>query len=216
MGQITTDQSHQVMATLAANTRWGEIDFEVAGLQDRIIRNPQEAGRQFTEFLKKGAQIIAGILKTIKVGTGLKSADDFRTALKAAGCRIGNWANDILGKPAFTVASQAGDIDLVVFTTAQLTGNENGGTTKEVFAGAARLGLDKCLPEDGPQLRLQYLDQPLGEWLRIGMDPITDSDGELLVFHVDHDDDGLWLLTLCAHPGRRWFGGTRWVFRRRK
>jgi len=216
MGRITTDQSHQVMATLAVNTRWDEIDFETAGLQDRIIRDPQEAGRQFTEFLKNIARMVAGIFKTIKVGTGLKSADDFRTALKSAGCSIGDWANDILGKPAFTVASQEDSIDLVVLTTAQLTGDNNGGTTEEVFAGAARFGLDKCSPEDGPQLRLQYPDQPLGEWLRIGMDPIADSDGNLIVFRVAHDVVGLWLDASCADPDNHWRGGNRWVFRRRK
>ncbi|KKU18904.1 MAG: hypothetical protein UX30_C0023G0010 [Candidatus Saccharibacteria bacterium GW2011_GWA2_46_10] len=52
MGLITTDQSHQVMAVLATNVAWKEIDFEVAGLQDAIIRDPKGAGRHFTEFLK--------------------------------------------------------------------------------------------------------------------------------------------------------------------
>jgi len=58
MGLITTDQSHQVMAVLATNAAWGEIDFEDAGLQDAIIRDPKGAGRHFTEFLKKIPQPI--------------------------------------------------------------------------------------------------------------------------------------------------------------
>ena len=52
MGRITIDQSHQVMAVLATNTDWEQIDFETAGLQDTIIRDPKGAGRRFTEFLK--------------------------------------------------------------------------------------------------------------------------------------------------------------------
>lgn len=60
MGQITTDQSHQIMAALATNVIWKEIDFEAAGLQDAIIRDPQRAGRRMTDFLKNGARFIFG------------------------------------------------------------------------------------------------------------------------------------------------------------
>lgn len=65
MGQITTDQSHSVMATLALNTEWSEIDFEGSNLQELIIRNPKEAGRQFTAFLKNGARLIVNALKVL-------------------------------------------------------------------------------------------------------------------------------------------------------
>ncbi|TSC94043.1 MAG: hypothetical protein CEN87_712, partial [Parcubacteria group bacterium Licking1014_1] len=44
------------------------------------------------------------VWKTIKLGTGSKNADDFRKAIKDCGMKIGDWANDILGKPEFTVA----------------------------------------------------------------------------------------------------------------
>jgi len=59
MGQITVDQSHAVMAILVQNADWETIDFD-AGLQDGIIRNPKEAGRQFTLFLKRGGRVDAG------------------------------------------------------------------------------------------------------------------------------------------------------------
>lgn len=65
MGPITTDQSHSVMATLAVNTEWSAIDFEGSGLQDLIVRNPKEAGRQFTAFLRNGARLIVGMLKAV-------------------------------------------------------------------------------------------------------------------------------------------------------
>ena len=58
MGQITVDQSHQIVATLVTNTAWEEIDFEGAGLQNLVIRNPREAGWQFTVFLKNGGRIV--------------------------------------------------------------------------------------------------------------------------------------------------------------
>lgn len=60
MGQINCDQSHQIMAILATNTDWKSIDFAGLGLQGSIIRNPEEAGVQFTAFLKNGARVIIG------------------------------------------------------------------------------------------------------------------------------------------------------------
>ena len=67
MGQITVDQSHQVVATLVTNTAWEEIDFEGTGLQNLVIRNPKEAGRQFTAFLKNGGRVIVGEPRIIHI-----------------------------------------------------------------------------------------------------------------------------------------------------
>ena len=67
MGQITLDQSHQIMAALATNADWGSLDFELLGLQDAIIRNPTEAGREFTDFLQNRARLVIGEPKIIKI-----------------------------------------------------------------------------------------------------------------------------------------------------
>lgn len=60
MGSITRDQSHQVLATLIQNTDWDSVDFQGSKLQDLVIRNPKEAGRQFTFFLQNGARVVVG------------------------------------------------------------------------------------------------------------------------------------------------------------
>lgn len=70
MGKITIDQSHQVIATLAVNTDWESIDFKDSGLQDFIVRNPKEAGKQFTAFLKNGEKIVYE-LKTIEINRSM-------------------------------------------------------------------------------------------------------------------------------------------------
>lgn len=67
MGRITTDQSHQVMATLAVNANWSQIDFEGSGLQDLIIRDPKEAGVQFGAFLRNGGRVIIGEPRILKI-----------------------------------------------------------------------------------------------------------------------------------------------------
>jgi len=65
MGQITPDQSQAVMAVFMTNVDWESIDFEKLGLQDAIIRNPAEAGRQFELFLKNRARMTIGDPKYI-------------------------------------------------------------------------------------------------------------------------------------------------------
>ncbi|MCX6712875.1 MAG: hypothetical protein NTY66_01560, partial [Candidatus Vogelbacteria bacterium] len=67
MGQITTDQSHSVMATLATNADWSQIDFEQSGLQDAIIRDPKGAGERFIAWLKNGGRMTIGEPKKIKL-----------------------------------------------------------------------------------------------------------------------------------------------------
>lgn len=67
MGQITADQSQQVMALLSTNVDWSTIDFEALGLQDSVVRNATEAGRQFEAFLKNGCRLIVGDPKIINI-----------------------------------------------------------------------------------------------------------------------------------------------------
>ncbi len=153
--------------------------------------------------------------KTIQLGTGLQTADDFRKAVKSAGMKIGDWANDILGKPAFTATTIETEVELVVASVAEL-GFKDGATRKDIYVRAQELGLDLCPPEVGPQLRLQYTDQPKGEWLVIAMEPITDSDGDLNLFSVARDGGGRWLSANDGYPGHFWHGNFRFVFLRRK
>lgn len=155
--------------------------------------------------------------KTIQLGTGLQTADDFRKEVVKAGMKIGDWANDILGKPAFTATTSETEteVELVVASVAEL-GFKDGATRKDIYVRAQELGLDLCPPEVGPQLRLQYTDQPKGEWLVIAMEPITDSDGDLYLFDVAHDDGARFLDASYGYPDNFWYGYDRFVFLRRK
>ena len=67
MGQITADQSQAIMAALAVNVKWSEIDFEGLNLQDTVLRDPKRAGEQFTLFLKNKARVIVGNLKSLAI-----------------------------------------------------------------------------------------------------------------------------------------------------
>ena len=152
------------------------------------------------------------IWKTIKLGaTGLKTAEDFRCALRDGNFRLSDWALDILAKPAFAVATEETTVDLVRVNVAEL-GFKKGARRDQIYDRARELGLELCPAEVGPQLRLQHKDQPSGEWLVIGMEPITDSVGYLHVFNVARGDSGLWLIADCGHPAHVWDADNHWVF----
>jgi len=155
------------------------------------------------------------IWKTIKLGT-YKNVDALRNSIKSDGnIEISDWANDILGKPAFTVAGAEEEIRLVNVSVADL-GFKNGATYKDICAKAKELGLELCPNEVGPQLRLQYKDQPKGEYLRIVMEPISGSSGDLNIFGVEHDGDDLWLHSCHGFSDYFWRANYRFVFRLRK
>ncbi len=155
------------------------------------------------------------IWKTLKLRTGI-DADGYRKTIKGkkVGSKkmdIGDYANDILGKPAFAVVTEETELDLVVVSVAEL-GFKNGAKLKDIYDRAKEKGLQLCPNQVGPELRLQYEDQPNGEWLVIGMEPITDSDGGLYVFYVEHNVSDLWLSTHYDYPGLLWFSNDRFVF----
>lgn len=199
----------------------GSALAELAGpLKDFAEKLGGEEGPQWLEAFKRFLRKEEfwprlQVWKTINLGTGLVTPDDFRRVLcVAGGFKISNWANDILGKSAFvnSVAKRLTEVDLCIATTAQLIGKAEGGTTREVFACIKRLGGILCPAEVGPQLRLQYLDQPNGEQLLIAMNPIISSDGDLHVFSVERHASGLWLHGDWGLPGSVWNPDYLWVF----
>lgn len=54
---VSTDQSHQLMSTLSTNVDWSALDADVT---QEIIKDPTNAGRQFTQFLKNKGRVIVG------------------------------------------------------------------------------------------------------------------------------------------------------------
>jgi hypothetical protein len=88
-------------------------------------------------------------------------------------------------------------------------------TTNQLFAKAQEFGLELCPAEVGPQYRLQYTDQPRGDWFYIGMKPVV-APGNPRVFELAHNVDGLWLNDNWAFPDLEWLLDLTFVFRLRK
>ena len=137
------------------------------------------APRSGTAAVPQAREAVRKVWKTITFG---RFANTFalRNALDAAGCGIGDLAEQILARPAFAM-NPAEDVDLVVVSAAEL-GTPTETSLVDVYARAQERGLALAPAEVGPQLRLQYPDQPIGEFLHVGMNPINTWSGEPVIF----------------------------------
>jgi hypothetical protein len=164
------------------------------------------------------------VWKTIQIG-GMKPAELAKEVPKHCE-EVSNWAQNLMKQKAFTTLDAKEDVMLVVLTPADLGFKKSPRTdefmTAEFLAKWSAENLDGyvlelCPAEVGPQLRIQYEDQPKSEYLWIVMERITDSDGHPDVFRVERRGDGdRWLGTDCARVGGGWNLGGRLVFRLRK
>jgi hypothetical protein len=131
--------------------------------------------------------------KTIVVGTFANSIA-LRNALDAVGCGVGGLAAEVLARPAFTVSSHKTDVELLAVSAVELGFNTDSVPLAAIYARARQLGFELAAAEVGPQLRLQYFDQPMGEFLIVGMEPIKTWSGEPVVLNVANGGAGLILI----------------------
>jgi hypothetical protein len=199
----------------ARNYRGGTKKADLAKGHPNFVERTYELWDQLaTEQALRLPIIERPAWKVVKLGAH-KNADSYRQALKKAGYEIGRWANDMMGHSNFKIIPKPVDVELVLVTVAEL-GFPDGATRKDIYEKALSLDLQLCPPEVGPALRLDYLDQPAGEYLLVAMEPIAGSDGALHVFNVAHDDGPRWLGSYYGNPGHVWDGSYRWLFVRGK
>ena len=131
--------------------------------------------------------------KTISIGT---FPDTFAllAALSAIGCGVGNSAAEALARPAFTLSGTRTTVTLLTVTAADLGFRGETLPLRQIYKLAQQLGFGLAPPEIAPQLRLQYLDQPVGEFLVIGMNPIQTWTGEEVILTVANGGAGLILI----------------------
>jgi hypothetical protein len=132
------------------------------------------------------------VWRTITVGTFANSFA-LLNALDAAGCSIGGSAEEILARPAFTVGTTKTNVELFAVSAAELGFQTDTAPLADIYARAQQLGFGLATAEVAPQLRLQYFDQPMGEFL-IGMEPIKTWKGEPVILTVANGGAGLVLI----------------------
>lgn len=149
--------------------------------------------------------------KTVTLGK-FKSCENYLAAAEAKGHEIGTYAAQIL--PKIEWAQEEIDDELVLASGRDF-GLVREPTFRELVAAAATFSLYPCVAEDGPATRDQYLDQPVGQWYPMAMDPVADSDLDPKVFLVGRGSDGVSLRTNYVRPWLRYGLDPVWVWSRR-
>jgi hypothetical protein len=84
-------------------------------------------------------------------------------------------------------------VGLAVLSAADL-GVESESSLADVYNRARQVGLELCAAEVGPQLRLDYHNQPLGEALNIAMEPVATYSGDPTILALANFGTGLLLI----------------------
>lgn len=132
---------------------------------------------------------------------------------QAPSCHIGDSAAEIIGRPVFHLSRIRLELDLVAVSLVELgfpAGEDV--ALEDIHARADMLGYALCPAEAGAQLRLQYLNQPVGEFLHVGMQPIATYEGELTDLTVGNGGAGLLLLGGDGRANTTFPASTRFVF----
>jgi len=186
--------------------------------------NDEDARRIFKNDLlrKQLGRLVMGklkfevfpIWKTIRLGTGLKTAEDFLTALKRGGYGIqSDWMKGVLSGPSFTIASEKVKIKLVKVTVSELGFLKGGVKISGIYQRAQELGLGLCSLETALQLRLQYKDQPVDDVFSVATKTFMGPQGSPDTFYLTSAGNGiLYLLSGDGHPEHLWSAAASWVF----
>lgn len=142
------------------------------------------------------------------------SARTYRNAFDAAKIRIGNAADEIVGRPAFPYLPATIQVDLAVVSSAELGLAADHAPLAEIYQRARALGLDLCPAETALQLRLDYLDQPVGDILHVAMEPVRTYAGEPTILALAHFGSGALVLGSSGAPDFRAPRAWRFLFAR--
>ena len=156
--------------------------------------------------------IVLPIFKTINLGR-YKNIDWFKGAFVCLQNELGDLFSKLLSR--VSISPEKKEIDLVKVSVRDLTGKESA-TCKEIYdvALSPKFGLALCEPEDAPYLRVGYQEQPAGEILYMGMEPIV-SGGCHFLFYASRLGDVRWLYASnVGRAGDVWLGSYVFVFRR--
>ncbi|MGY3413555.1 hypothetical protein ACVWZV_009722 [Bradyrhizobium sp. GM5.1] len=161
------------------------------GLQKQLkLRTPLTAS--MPHIVVKSAFDVP-VWRTIAVGT---FSDPFAlsNALDAVGCGIGRSAGEVLARPSFSLSAARANVELFAVSAAELGFQTDTVSLADIYARAQGLGFGLVAAEVGPQLRLQYFGQPIGEFLILGMEPIRTWKGEPVILTVANGGAGLILI----------------------
>ncbi len=157
------------------------------------------------------------VWRTINIGS-YRNVIDLREALEASQCaiatprnshmrletipcKLGDSANEIIGRPEFKLSRTPRQIQLVLISGKDLGFQpDSQPSLREIYERAEGRGYLLCPPEAGAQLRLQYTNQKVGEFLPVAMRPVPDYSGHLTIFSVGNGGTALLLIGTSGSP----------------
>ncbi len=149
---------------------------------------------------------------TVRLGIH-KTAEAYIAELEAKRMKVGTYARQNLAK--IPITSEESDIELFL-GSARNFGFMRNTPRQIIFNRAAESGYYPCPAEVGPAARIQYANQPKGEYRTVAMEPIAVSDGNLKLFNLERGDVDVWLNTDRGHSDYGWNPVRVWVWCRRK
>lgn len=177
------------MAALATNTDWGSIDFETADLQDRIVRNPKEAGRLFAAWLQNGCRLFIKGPNALVVDRS-RSFDPVKFIGKG-------WS--IVEEDERALVLIEIDFSKVRFESGLREGESTiiGEQKLERIKAMPEIRLDakigQALYEEKGQPTLRFIYEYYGvSWFELAGTVLRLSDGSRYFLCLNRDDDGSW------------------------
>ncbi len=150
-------------------------------------------------------------METMEIGG--KNVEKLVAEMKKQKINISDYAMDMLRSKDFMTRKKAEKETLVRIKVGDLRlPKDKLPTTGEIYRRIEELGLELCSAETGPNYRLRYQNQPMGEWLSIGMKQISGRNDRPAVFDLGRDKHGLWMDFDWADPGRMLKSDREFVF----
>lgn len=203
--ECTKDEIAHVPSEISASTKAYVGQLE-PGIFQKLPENLEHVYTSFPEYK----------IRREHVEIGGKSAEQLISEMESAGIEVTLYAKSmLLNKTEFIPGETIEDATLIRLTVADL-GFKGSANEDQIVARAQELGLELCPPDTGPHYRLQYKNQPLGEYVSVAMKPMPVSGGYPDVFNVGHPGGGLCLLANDAEPSPTWDPNRKFVFYLRK
>ncbi len=205
-----TKSQKQVNADMLAFAKKDNDRVLEENVKSKIVEN--YLGDKLESSSKEKEQLFK-VWRTVELGTGLKTVEDFEKALKKAGREVSDNARKLLEEVEKKIANatkyEKREAELFERTPAEL-GLSKGGTLEQIYKAAEKHGFEKAPLEAGPQSAIQYEDQPKDDYRLIGVD-------NRRAFGVHRNSDGeRWLSASDGGPDNVWGSVYRFVWVRRK
>ncbi len=148
----------------------------------------------------------------IEIGNGIR-AGDFIGVLQDLKCNISDTAKEMIGNFSHTTKFARRTYE-VVFMSGEELGFDKPVSREEICARAEEFSLELCFDEMGPQLRIQWIDQPVHSSVLMAMEPVLDAQGYPQIFTVGRGDEecGKWLSAVSGQDDCLWAPLYIWAF----